>query len=70
MNRDYLLVPEGATVLHLDTRQKFIFTLHYTPKPRVRITKEVFDVKDFAVKGLKTTGTRLATRETERIDVK
>jgi topoisomerase-4 subunit A len=70
MNRDYSLIPEGATVLHVDTRQKFTFTLHYTPRPRVRITKEVFDVKNFPVKGLKTTGTRLAARETERIEVK
>jgi topoisomerase-4 subunit A len=70
MNRDYSLVPEGAIILHVDTRQKFTFTLYYTPTPRVRVTKEVFDVKDFPVKGLKTTGTRLSTRETERIEVK
>jgi topoisomerase-4 subunit A len=70
MNRDYLLVPEGATILHIDTRQKFTFTLHYAPKPRVRTVKESFDVKNYPVKGLKTAGTRLSAREPERIEVK
>jgi topoisomerase-4 subunit A len=70
MNREYPLAPTGATILHVDTRQKFSFTLHYVPRPRVRIVKEAFDVQDFPVKGLKTTGARLATRETERVEVK
>ncbi|MDR3303984.1 MAG: DNA topoisomerase IV subunit A [Treponema sp.] len=69
-NREYMLVPEGATVLHVDTRPKCAFTLHYQPKPRVRVVKETFDAKDYPVKGLKTVGARLATREVERIEVK
>ncbi|MDR2538028.1 MAG: DNA topoisomerase IV subunit A, partial [Treponema sp.] len=36
MNREYSLVTAGATILHVDTRQKCSFTLHYVPRPRVR----------------------------------
>ncbi|MDR3343266.1 MAG: DNA topoisomerase IV subunit A [Treponema sp.] len=68
MNKEYSLVPEGARVLHIDTRQKFTFTLHYTPKPRIKSTKETFKAQDFQIKGLKAGGVRLATREIERID--
>jgi topoisomerase-4 subunit A len=70
MNRDYNLVPEGATVLHVDTRTKFSFTVHYVPKPRLKITKEVFKVEDFLVKGLKAGGVRIANKEVKKIDWK
>jgi topoisomerase-4 subunit A len=70
MNKEYALVPEGATVLHVDIRQKFSFTLHYTPKPRLKTTTENFKAQDFAVKGLKTGGVRLASKEVQSIEVK
>ncbi|MDR3147314.1 MAG: DNA topoisomerase IV subunit A, partial [Treponema sp.] len=35
MNKEYSLVPEGAEVLHVDTRDKFSFTVRYAPKPRL-----------------------------------
>ncbi|MDR2418594.1 MAG: DNA topoisomerase IV subunit A [Treponema sp.] len=70
MNREYPLIAPGATILHVDTRQKFSFTLHYVPRPRARIVKETFEVQNFPVKGLKVTGIRLTTRETESVEVK
>jgi topoisomerase-4 subunit A len=70
MNKEYQLVPEGATVLLIDTRKKFNFSAHYAPKARVKIKLEVFKVQDFAVKGLKAGGVRLATREIERVATK
>ncbi|MDR3335421.1 MAG: DNA topoisomerase IV subunit A [Treponema sp.] len=69
MNKEYTLVPEGAQVLHIDTREKFSFTLRYTPKPRIKITKETFKVQAFQVKGLKAGGIKLATRAVDRIEV-
>ena len=36
MNRDYFLAPDGMEVLHIDTREKFTFTLNYVKKPRVK----------------------------------
>ncbi|MDR0731740.1 MAG: DNA topoisomerase IV subunit A, partial [Treponema sp.] len=42
MNKEYSLVPEGAEVLHIDTRDKFSFTVRYKPKPRLKVLSEVF----------------------------
>ncbi|MDR1747717.1 MAG: DNA topoisomerase IV subunit A, partial [Spirochaetaceae bacterium] len=63
LNRDYVIVPDGMEVLHVDTRPKFSFTLHYKPKPRVKTEKAVFKAQDFEEKGLKTLGVRLEARE-------
>jgi topoisomerase-4 subunit A len=70
MNKEYSLVPEGAAVLHIDTRQKFSFTVNYVPKPRLKITKETFKAQDYNVRGLKAGGVRLAAREAGSVDVK
>jgi topoisomerase-4 subunit A len=70
MNRDYSLVPEGAVVLHVDTRQKFSFTLRYTPKPRLKVLAETFKAQDYQVKGLKAGGVRLAAKEAAKVEVK
>ncbi|MDR0376687.1 MAG: DNA topoisomerase IV subunit A [Spirochaetaceae bacterium] len=70
MNKEYSLVPEGAEVFHVDTRQKFTFTVTYTPKPRIKITAETFKAQDYLVKGLKAGGVRLASREAAGVEVK
>ena len=69
MNRDYFLAPDGMEVLHIDTREKFTFTLNYVKKPRVKVTEEKFKAQDFEEKGLKTLGVRLSTHEVESIKV-
>ena len=69
MNRDYFLAPDGMEVLHIDTREKFTFTLNYVKKPRVKITEEKFKAQDFEEKGLKTLGVRLSAHEVESIKV-
>ncbi|GHT67498.1 DNA topoisomerase IV subunit A [Spirochaetia bacterium] len=70
MNKDYSLVPDGAVVLHVDTREKFSFTVRYVPKPRLKITQEVFKAQNYLVKGLKAGGVRLAPREAAGVDAK
>jgi topoisomerase-4 subunit A len=70
MNKEYSLVPEGATALHVDTRQKFSFTLRYTPRPRLKVLAENFRAQDYQVKGLKAGGVRLAAKEAAKVDVK
>jgi topoisomerase-4 subunit A len=70
MNKEYSLVPEGAAVLHIDTRPQFSFTVCYAPKPRLKITKEIFKAQDYLVRGLKAGGVRLAAKEVKRIEVK
>lgn len=62
-NRDYLIIPDGMQLVHVDTRAKFKFTLKYEQKPRVKILEETFKAQDFEEKGLKAQGVRLSTRE-------
>lgn len=62
-NRDYLIIPDGMQLVHVDTRPKFKFTLKYEAKPRVKILEETFKAQDFEEKGLKAQGVRLSTRE-------
>ncbi|MDR2185151.1 MAG: DNA topoisomerase IV subunit A [Treponema sp.] len=70
MNKDYSLVPEGAAVLHADTRSKFTFTVRYKPKPRLKVLQETFKAQDYLVKGLKAGGVRLAPREAVSVETK
>jgi topoisomerase-4 subunit A len=70
MNKEYSLVPDGAVVLHVDTRPKFSFTIRYVPKPRLKVLAETFKAQDYLVKGLKAGGVRLAAKEAARAEVK
>ncbi|MCL2128997.1 MAG: DNA topoisomerase IV subunit A, partial [Treponema sp.] len=67
MNKEYSLVPDKAKVLLVDTREKFVFTVYYKPKPRLKILKESFKAHDYNIRGLKAGGIRLASREAEKI---
>ncbi|MDR0290531.1 MAG: DNA topoisomerase IV subunit A [Treponema sp.] len=67
MNKDYFLVPDGATVLHVDTRPKFAFTAKYVPKPRLKVLSEDFKAHDYAVRGLKAGGIRLSNKEISKV---
>ncbi|WP_178842520.1 DNA topoisomerase IV subunit A [uncultured Treponema sp.] len=69
LNRDYFIAPEGMEVLHIDTREKFTFTLQYEKKPRVKVLQEEFKAQSFEEKGLKTQGIRLCTKEVESVKV-
>jgi len=63
LNRDYLIVPDGAEVLYVGTKEKFSFTVHYAPKTRIKTVEENFKAQEWEEKGLKTLGVRLANRE-------
>jgi len=69
MNKDYFLVPDGALVLHIDTRPKFTFTLKYTPKPRLKVLAEDFKAHDYPVRGLKAGGMRLSNKQVSKMDL-
>jgi topoisomerase-4 subunit A len=68
MNKDYFLVPDGAEILHVDTREKFTFSVKYVPKPRLKVLSEAFRVQDYNVRGLKAGGVRLASKEAAKVD--
>ena len=69
MNKDYLIVPEGAVVLHVDTRPKFSFNVNYVKKPRLKVLKESFKAQDYNIRGLKAGGLRLASKEVRSVEV-
>ncbi|MGL4986227.1 MAG: DNA topoisomerase IV subunit A, partial [Treponemataceae bacterium] len=69
LNRDYFIAPDGMDVFHISTKEKFSFTLNYTPKARLKITKEKFNAQDYEEKGLKAQGVRLASKEVDSIDI-
>ncbi len=68
MNKDYFLVPDGAAVLHIDTRPKFTFSVKYAPKPRLKILTEAFQAQDYNVRGLKAGGIKLSNKEAVKVD--
>ena len=68
MNKEYFLVPEGAKVLHIDTRTKFTFSLKYLPRPRLKKLVEEFKAQKYSVRGLKAGGIRLANKEVSKVD--
>jgi topoisomerase-4 subunit A len=70
MNKEYSFVPENSVVLHIDTREKFVFKLHYLPKPRIKVLSEEFKAQTFAVKGIKAAGVRLSNKAVKKIEVK
>jgi len=70
IGKDYFLVPDGAEVLHIETRSKFAFTVHYKPKPRLKVLTENFKAQDYNVRGLKAGGIRLSNKEAVKTEVK
>ena len=67
LNRDYLFVPDTASVLYADTAEQFEFTVQYAPKPRTKKNEERFKANAYPEKGLKAQGVRLAEREAQGV---
>jgi topoisomerase-4 subunit A len=61
-NRDYSLVPDGASILLFSIEADFDFTVVYEPKSRMKVKEEAFRASDFEEKGLKALGVRLASK--------
>jgi len=62
-NKGYSLVPDNCTVLKISTLEHGFVMVSYKPKPRLRVLQENFNVSDYAVKGVKAKGVRLAGKE-------
>ena len=63
LDKGYELVPEDARIICFTTAGNGTLDMEYKPKPRIRVTKESFKIEDYLVKGTKSGGIRLATRE-------
>ncbi|MBN1548283.1 MAG: DNA topoisomerase IV subunit A [Syntrophaceae bacterium] len=63
LNKGYPLVPDNCNVLKISTLEHGFVIVSYKPKPRLRVLHENFNVSDYAVKGVRAKGVRLANRE-------
>lgn len=63
LNRGYSIIPDNCTVLKATTLEDVFLTINYKPKPRLRVLQETFRVSDYAIKGVKAQGVRLASKE-------
>ena len=69
MNRDYFFAPDGMDVLFVETKKDFKFTLNYVKKPKMKVLKEKFKASDFAEKGVKAQGVRVAAKEVQSVEL-
>jgi len=67
LNKGYLIVPEKCTPLRLTTDQNAELQVEYKPLPRIRVLEETFKVSEYLVKGAKSGGVRLASREVKSV---
>ena len=63
LNKGYSIVPDNCSVLKISTFDHGFVIVSYKPKPRLRVLHENFKVSDYAVKGVKAKGVRLAGKE-------
>ena len=69
LNKDYSLIPDDTELLHLDVREDFAFVLHFVSKPYSRLKQKEFSAGEFAERGIKAGGLRLASREVESVEL-
>lgn len=69
MNRDYFFAPDGMEVLSVETKKDFKFTLNYVKKPKMKVLKDTFKASDFAEKGVKAQGVRVAAKEVQSVEL-
>jgi topoisomerase-4 subunit A len=80
MNKAYSLITGGAVedgeitakteVLLVSAKPKFTFSLHYLPRPRLKVLIEEFKAQNFLVKGIKAGGVRLSTKAVKKAELK
>lgn len=67
LNKGYSIVPANCTVSKLTTEEDGFVAVSYVPKPRMRVLNETFKISDYAVKGVKALGVRLANKEAKSV---
>ena len=63
IDRSYSIIPDNAKLVFLTVKEEGSVNLTYTPKPRVKILEESFNISDYLIKGVKAGGVRLTTRD-------
>jgi topoisomerase-4 subunit A len=68
MSKDYPLIPENSQTLWFSSAPQASFTVKFEKKARQRVSDESFRVEDFAVKGIKANGVRLAPKACAEVE--
>ncbi|MGM0431741.1 MAG: DNA topoisomerase IV subunit A [Spirochaetota bacterium] len=69
-NRTYELLPEGAKLLKLSTREDAELFVQYKPKKRLKVLEESFPFSDFLVKSVRANGVRLTAKEVQSMKIR
>lgn len=68
IDKTYSIVPDGGVILAFTIDEKAGIKLSYKPRPKLKNTAEMFDLSDYLVKGVKTSGVRLSVKDAERAE--
>ncbi|MBU0734528.1 MAG: DNA topoisomerase IV subunit A [Proteobacteria bacterium] len=63
LNKGYSIVPDNCTVFKTTTMDDGYVTVNYKPRPRLRVLEQTFRISDYAIKGVRAQGVRLASKE-------
>ena len=67
LEKTYELVPKGASVQAVTTRDGIVAFVRYVPTPRMQVTEESFVVEDYLIKSPKALGTRLSPKKVKSV---
>ena len=63
LDKAYDIVPDKCRVLFVYTGEKGAVKVSYTPRPRVKILEEVFNIEEYLIKGVKAAGVKLTSKQ-------
>lgn len=63
LDKAYDIVPDKCKILFVFTGEKGFVKVRYTPKPRVKVLEETFNIEDYLVKGVKAAGVKLTSKQ-------
>jgi topoisomerase IV subunit A len=70
LNKTYELVPESGKLVNLSIREDAEIYVEYKPKPRLQKKEESFFFHDYLVKGVKTGGVKITSKEVRTLKVR
>ncbi len=67
LEKTYELIPKGAQIQAVTTRDNIAAFVRYIATPRMQVTEESFSVDDFLIKSAKALGTRLSPKKVKTV---
>lgn len=67
IDKPYEIAPKSMKVMAVTTRENCALMVNYKKKPMIRVLQEEFDPGEYLIKGARSQGVRLATREVRSV---